>query len=54
LIALVEVFGALLVWLELIVRSAVIYIAVLFFPVALAPTAARATARTVALRPRPG
>jgi hypothetical protein len=36
LIALVEVFGALLVWLELIVRNAVIYIAVLFFPVALA------------------
>jgi hypothetical protein len=36
LIALVEVFGALFVWLELIVRSAVIYIAVLFFPVALA------------------
>jgi len=36
LIALVEVFGALLVWLELIVRDAVIYIAVLFFPVALA------------------
>jgi hypothetical protein len=36
LIALVEVFGALLVWLELIVRGAVIYIAVLFFPVALA------------------
>jgi hypothetical protein len=36
LIALVEVFGALLVWLELIVRNAVIYIAVLFFPVVLA------------------
>jgi hypothetical protein len=36
LIALGEVFGALLVWLELIVRGAVIYIAVLFFPVALA------------------
>ena len=36
LIALVEVFGALFVWLELIVRSAVIYIAVLFFPVAFA------------------
>ena len=36
LIALVEVFGALFVWLELIVRGAVIYIAVLFFPVALA------------------
>ena len=36
LIALVEVFGALFVWLELIVRNAVIYIAVLFFPVALA------------------
>jgi len=36
LIALVEVVGALLVWLELIVRNAAIYIAVLFFPVALA------------------
>jgi hypothetical protein len=36
LIALVEVLGALLVWLELIVRNAVIYVAVLFFPVALA------------------
>jgi hypothetical protein len=36
LIALVEVIGALAVWLELIVRNAAIYIAVLFFPVALA------------------
>jgi type IV secretion system protein TrbL len=36
LIALVEVFAALFVWIELIVRDAVIYIAVLFFPVALA------------------
>ena len=36
LIALVEVFAALFVWLELIVRDAAIYIAVLFFPVALA------------------
>ena len=36
LIALVEVFAAIFVWLELIVRNAAIYIAVLFFPVALA------------------
>lgn len=36
LIALVEVFAALFVWLELIVRDAAIYIAVLFFPVVLA------------------
>jgi len=36
LIAVVEVLGALLVWIELIVRAAAIYIAVLFFPVALA------------------
>jgi hypothetical protein len=36
LIALLEVIGALAVWLELIVRNAAIYIAVLFFPVALA------------------
>ena len=36
LIALVEVIGALAVWVELIVRNAAIYIAVLFFPVALA------------------
>jgi hypothetical protein len=36
LVALVEVIGALAVWLELIVRNAAIYIAVLFFPVALA------------------
>jgi hypothetical protein len=36
LIAIVEVIGALFVWLELIVRNAAIYIAVLFFPVALA------------------
>ncbi len=36
LIALVEVFAAMFVWLELIVRDAAIYIAVLFFPVALA------------------
>ena len=36
LIALVEVIAALFVWIELIVRDAVIYIAVLFFPVALA------------------
>ena len=36
LIALVEVFAAVFVWLELIVRDAAIYLAVLFFPVALA------------------
>ncbi|HWX98106.1 MAG TPA: hypothetical protein VNZ01_14790 [Solirubrobacteraceae bacterium] len=36
LIALVEVFAAIFVWLELIVRDAAIYLAVLFFPVALA------------------
>jgi hypothetical protein len=36
LIALVEVFAALFVWLELIVRDAAIYLAVLFFPVVLA------------------
>jgi hypothetical protein len=36
LVALLEVIGALAVWLELIVRNAAIYIAVLFFPVALA------------------
>ena len=36
LIALVEVFAAIFVWLELIVRDAAIYVAVLFFPVALA------------------
>ncbi len=36
LIALIEVFAAIFVWLELIVRDAVIYVAVLFFPVALA------------------
>jgi hypothetical protein len=36
LIALVEVLAAMFVWLELIVRGAAIYIAVLFFPVALA------------------
>jgi hypothetical protein len=36
LIALVEVFAALFVWLELIVRDAAIYLAVLFFPAALA------------------
>jgi hypothetical protein len=36
LIALVEVFAAIFVWLELIVRGAAIYAAVLFFPVALA------------------
>ena len=36
LIALIEVFAAIFVWLELIVRDAVIYLAVLFFPVALA------------------
>jgi type IV secretion system protein TrbL len=35
-VAIVEVFAALFVWLELIVRNAAIYIAVLFFPVALA------------------
>ena len=35
-IAVLEVFGAVFVWLELIVRNAVIYIAVLFFPVTLA------------------
>jgi hypothetical protein len=36
LIAMVEVLGALAVWMELIVRDAAIYVAVLFFPVALA------------------
>jgi hypothetical protein len=36
LIAAVETFGALFVWLELIVRNAAIYLAVLFFPVVLA------------------
>jgi hypothetical protein len=36
LIALVEVFAAIFVWLELIVRNAAIYVAVLFFPAALA------------------
>ncbi len=36
LIALIEVFAAIFVWLELIVRNAAIYIAVLFFPVVLA------------------
>ncbi|MGH2865195.1 MAG: hypothetical protein ACRDJX_08105, partial [Solirubrobacteraceae bacterium] len=36
LIALVEVFAAVFVWLELIVRGAAIYVAVLFLPVALA------------------
>src|ERR1035438_989967 len=34
--ALIEVFAAVFVWLELIVRDAAIYLAVLFFPVALA------------------
>jgi hypothetical protein len=36
LIALVEVLAAALVWIELVVRGAAIYLAVLFFPVALA------------------
>lgn len=36
LMALVEVFAAIFVWLELIVRDAAIYVAVLFFPAALA------------------
>jgi type IV secretion system protein TrbL len=36
LIALVEVFGALFVWLELIVRNAAIYLAALFFSAVLA------------------
>jgi hypothetical protein len=36
LIALVEVFAAAFVWLELIVRDAAIYVAVLLFPVGLA------------------
>lgn len=36
LIALVEVFAAICVWLELIVRAGAIYVAVLLFPVALA------------------
>ncbi|MGA2453661.1 MAG: hypothetical protein ABSG93_09100 [Solirubrobacteraceae bacterium] len=36
LIALIEVFAAIFVWLELIVRDAAIYLAVLFFPAALA------------------
>jgi hypothetical protein len=35
-IALVEVFAAIFVWLELIVRDGAIYVAVLFFPVVLA------------------
>ena len=35
-IAMIEVFAALFVWLELIVRNAGIYVAVLFFPVTLA------------------
>ncbi len=36
IIALVEVFAAIFVWLELIVRNAAIYVAVLFFAVTLA------------------
>jgi hypothetical protein len=36
LIALIEVFAAVFVWLELIVRNAAIYVAVLFFAAALA------------------
>ncbi len=36
LIALIELFAAVFVWLELIVRGAAIYVAVLFFPVVLA------------------
>ena len=36
LIALIEVFAAIFVWLELIVRAAAIYVAVLFFPASLA------------------
>jgi hypothetical protein len=36
LIALIEVFAAVFVWLELIVRAAAIYVAVLFFPASLA------------------
>ena len=36
LIALVQVLAALLVWIELLVRDAAIYVAVLFFPVVLA------------------
>lgn len=36
LMALIEVFAAIFVWLELIVRDAAIYVAVLFFPAALA------------------
>ena len=36
LIALIEVFAAIFVWLELILRDAAIYVAVLFFPAALA------------------
>lgn len=36
LIALIEVFAAIFVWLELIVRNAGIYVAVLFFPITLA------------------
>jgi len=36
LIALVEVLAAVFVWLELVVRGAAIYLAVLFFPAALA------------------
>ena len=45
LIALVEVFAAVFVWLELIVRGAAIYIAVLFFPVVLAASIWPALAR---------
>jgi hypothetical protein len=36
LIAIIETFAAIAVWLELAVRNAAIYLAVLFFPVALA------------------
>jgi type IV secretion system protein TrbL len=36
IIALVQVIAALFVWLELLVRDAAIYVAVLFFPIALA------------------
>ncbi len=36
LIALIELFAAVFVWLELIVRGAAIYVAVMFFPVVLA------------------
>ena len=53
LMAIVQVIAGVLVWLELAVRNAAIYLAVLFFPVALAasiwPTLAGWTSRLVRL-----